>query len=87
MGPAIGPAAFEGPEVREAFMADDPDAGGASAQARKFMADLIRLPAGGLLQAPVSCGFMVAASALTPRRSASSPTAARRRAGAWAPYI
>lgn len=30
LGPAIGPAAFEvGPEVREAFVADDPDADGA----------------------------------------------------------
>jgi YfiH family protein len=46
MGPTIGPAAFEvGPEVREAFMADDPDAGGAfrSHKPGKFMADLYSL--------------------------------------------
>jgi len=46
MGPTIGPAAFEvGPEVREAFMADDPDAGSASRSHKpgKFMADLYSL--------------------------------------------
>jgi YfiH family protein len=46
MGPTIGPAAFEvGPEVREAFMAADPDAGAAfrSHKPGKFMADLYAL--------------------------------------------
>jgi purine-nucleoside/S-methyl-5'-thioadenosine phosphorylase / adenosine deaminase len=46
MGPAIGPDAFEvGPEVREAFVADDPGADAAfrSHQPGKFMADLYAL--------------------------------------------
>jgi YfiH family protein len=46
MGPTIGPAVFEvGPEVREAFMAADPDCGAAfrSHKPGKFMADLYAL--------------------------------------------
>jgi YfiH family protein len=46
MGPTIGPAAFEvGPEVREAFMAADMDAGAAfrSHKPGKYMADLYAL--------------------------------------------
>jgi len=46
MGPTIGPAAFEvGPEVREAFMAADTDAGAAfrSHKPGKYMADLYAL--------------------------------------------
>jgi len=46
MGPAIGPDAFEiGPEVREAFLAADPDAQGAfrAHAPGKFMADLYAL--------------------------------------------
>jgi YfiH family protein len=46
MGPAIGPDAFEvGPEVREAFVRDDTEAGGAFRSHRpgKFMADLYAL--------------------------------------------
>jgi len=57
MGPTIGPAAFEvGPEVREAFMADDPDAGGAfrSHKPGKFMADLYSLARRRLASAGVT---------------------------------
>jgi YfiH family protein len=57
MGPAIGPAAFEvGPEVREAFMADDPDAGGAFRPHKpgKFMADLYSLARRRLASAGVT---------------------------------
>jgi YfiH family protein len=46
MGPTIGPSAFEvGPEVREAFVAHDPDARDAfrSHKSGKFMADLYAL--------------------------------------------
>jgi YfiH family protein len=46
MGPTIGPTAFEvGPEVREAFLREDPRAGGAFAAhvPGKFMADLYAL--------------------------------------------
>lgn len=47
LGPAIGPAAFEvGPEVREAFLAQHPEAAGAfatSVNADRSMADLYQL--------------------------------------------
>lgn len=46
MGPTIGPTAFEvGPEVRDAFLASDPDAGGAfkAHVPGKYMADLYAL--------------------------------------------
>jgi len=57
MGPAIGPAAFEvGPEVREAFVAADPDADGAFRAHRpgKFMADLYALARRRLARAGVT---------------------------------
>ena len=57
MGPAIGPAAFEvGPEVREAFVAADPDADGAFRLHRpgKFMADLYALARRRLARAGVT---------------------------------
>jgi YfiH family protein len=57
MGPTIGPAAFEvGPEVREAFMADDPDASRAfrSHKPGKFMADLYSLARRRLASAGVT---------------------------------
>jgi len=57
MGPAIGPAAFEvGPEVREAFVAADPDAGDAFRSHRpgKFMADLYGLARRRLARAGVT---------------------------------
>lgn len=46
MGPTIGPTAFEvGPEVRDTFLASDPDAGGAfkAHVPGKYMADLYAL--------------------------------------------
>jgi copper oxidase (laccase) domain-containing protein len=46
MGPAIGPGAFEvGPEVREAFLEDDAQAGRAFLPGKpgKYMADLYEL--------------------------------------------
>jgi len=57
MGPAIGPGAFEvGPEVREAFVAADPDAGDAFRSHRpgKFMADLYELARRRLARAGVT---------------------------------
>jgi YfiH family protein len=60
MGPTIGPAAFEvGAEVRDAFLAADPDAHQAFVAHRpgKFMADLYRLAARRLERAGVSRVF------------------------------
>jgi len=57
MGPAIGPGAFEvGPEVREAFVAADPDAHDAFRTHRpgKFMADLYALARRRLASAGVT---------------------------------
>jgi YfiH family protein len=55
MGPTIGPAAFEvGPEVREAFLAADPQAQRAfEPRAAKFMADLYALARQRLARAGV----------------------------------
>jgi hypothetical protein len=56
MGPAIGPDAFEvGPEVREAFIANDPASASAFRSHRpgKFMADLYALARGRLVRAGV----------------------------------
>ena len=56
MGPAIGPRAFEvGPEVREAFIAADPDADSAFRSHRpgKYMADLYLLARQRLARAGV----------------------------------
>ena len=56
MGPAIGPRAFEvGPEVREAFIAADPDADSAfrSQKPGKYMADLYLLARQRLARAGV----------------------------------
>ena len=57
MGPTIGPDAFEvGPEVREAFLKTDPDAGDAfrSHKPGKFMADLYALARRRLARAGVT---------------------------------
>jgi hypothetical protein len=57
MGPTIGPAAFEvGPEVREAFMAADPEADAAfrSHMPGKYMADLYALARRRLARAGVT---------------------------------
>lgn len=57
MGPAIGPDAFEvGPEVREAFVAADPQADAAFRAHRpgKYMADLYALARGRLARAGVT---------------------------------
>jgi YfiH family protein len=57
MGPAIGPGAFEvGPEVREAFLKEDPAAERAFAQGKpgKYMADLYELARMRLARAGVT---------------------------------
>ena len=57
MGPTIGPDAFEvGPEVREAFVATDAEAGGAFKPHKpgKFMADLYALARRRLARAGVT---------------------------------
>jgi polyphenol oxidase len=56
MGPAIGPDAFEvGPEVRDAFLAGDPESGAAFRPHKpgKFMADLYALARARLARAGV----------------------------------
>ena len=91
MGPAIGPDAFEvGPEVREAFMRDDAEAGAAfrAHTPGKFMADLYALARrrlaragveriyGGGWRGPAWSVSMAAVSARSTKATASSPIGA-----------